>query len=133
MTRWWTCFGSVSIALRLSLWASPVDAQSRLGRILGQVRDSSTGQPVLHAQLYVSGTPLVGLSDSAGQFAIEGVPLGLHSLRIRALGFHDLEHPVRVAAGVPIRAELRLVPWACATLECEGVRIVPRPPDSTGP
>ena len=122
----------MSTVLGLGLWAPPVEAQGRLGRIIGQVRDSSTGQPVLHAQLYVSGTPLVGLSDSAGQFAIEGVPAGLHSLRVRALGFHDLEQPVRVAPGVPIRAEPRLVPWACASLECEGVQVVPRPPDSTG-
>ena len=49
-------------------------------RIAGSVFDSTRGIPLAGARVFISGTSLAADSDSAGRFAIDGVPAGDHAV-----------------------------------------------------
>ena len=49
-------------------------------RITGTVFDSTRGQPLAGARVYVSGTSLSAISDDSGAFVLEGVPAGDHAV-----------------------------------------------------
>lgn len=49
-------------------------------RITGSVFDSTRGIPLAGARVFISGTSLAADSDSAGWFAIDGVPAGDHAV-----------------------------------------------------
>jgi hypothetical protein len=50
------------------------------GWIAGSVRDQA-GAPISNAQVFVVGTSLTALSDSAGKYRIDGVPAGTQAVR----------------------------------------------------
>jgi hypothetical protein len=75
--------------------SASASAQSTAG-LVGNVRDS-LGGPVPLAQLSVSGVR--SLSDSAGRFAMAGLPSGGATLQVRRLGFAPLDHQLELAGG----------------------------------
>jgi hypothetical protein len=86
-------------------WATPllsaIVASSALGqqpsaRLSGVVRDSAGGA-IARAQLTAHGVR--GLSDSAGHFALEGLPAGPATLYVRRLGFEPLNVTLELALG----------------------------------
>ena len=60
------------------------------GWIAGSVRDQAGG-PVVNAQVFVVGTSLTALSDSAGKYRIDGVPAGTHAVRGAFIGYKTME------------------------------------------
>ena len=60
------------------------------GWIAGSVRDQAGG-PVVNAQVFVVGTSLTALSDSAGKYRIDGVPAGTHAVRGALIGYKTME------------------------------------------
>ncbi len=117
-----------------SLWlviGTPLAAQSGARRLVGIVRDTS-GHAVPNAQLAIRGTSHVGLSDSLGSFVIKGIPAGKVRLSVRALGFYPSERALLLWPSTPTRVTVVLVPWKCASLECERIQVVPARADSGG-
>lgn len=49
-------------------------------------------------------------TNRSGQFILSGVPVGVHELSLRSLGYAPLVHPVVVSKGVTTDLELGLVP-----------------------
>ncbi|HEX5726811.1 MAG TPA: carboxypeptidase-like regulatory domain-containing protein [Longimicrobiaceae bacterium] len=91
----------------------------------GVVFDSTAGRPLAGARVFLTGTRYAAVTDSAGRFALEGVPEALYAVafthpRADTLEFDPTPQPVRVRTGVENRVELAiagLAPARVAALE----------------
>ena len=98
-------------------------AQSNFGRISGYLKDASTGEPIMYANVILEGTEIGTASDNHGYFVITNIPTGEHNLKIMMMGYkteslelnissnddqrHDFELSTTVIAGedVTVTAE----------------------------
>lgn len=105
-------------SLASAFLASAALAQAPAARLAGTVRDS-VGSPVPLAQLSLREVRV--LSDSSGQFVLEGLPVGAGTLQVRRLGFAPLDVNLQLAAGktdtvrVVLAAVARELPGLTAT------------------
>lgn len=67
--------------------ATQAQAQESTGRIVGRVVDASTGQPIGTAQVAVTNTGQMALTDLEGRYFLDRVPAGLHEVRASVLGY----------------------------------------------
>ncbi|HEU4457173.1 MAG TPA: hypothetical protein VFR81_29155 [Longimicrobium sp.] len=79
-------------------------APARTGRVAGVVWDSLEARPLVGARAFLSGTSWSALADSAGRFAIDGVPEGRYTVSfdhpaLRAWGAVPGSAPAEVRAG----------------------------------
>ena len=84
--------------------------QVRTGRLIGQVLDARTDQPVVAAEISVAGRAEVAESNRRGRFILSGLPVGGHELSVRHLGYAPLTHPVTVTRGLTTEVEVGLSP-----------------------
>ena len=84
--------------------------ETRTGRLIGQVRDARTDEPVATAAISITGRPEVVASDQRGRFALSGIPVGGHELSVQHLGYATLTHPVTVTRGLTTEVEVGLTP-----------------------
>lgn len=90
-----TVTGSAGIGMRMYDITVGTDAATR-GRIIGTVRDTS-GAAVHDAQVLLLDQPtLVAHANGDGAFGLDGVPMGEHLVRVRAVGYAPLTYRVRV-------------------------------------
>ena len=92
-----------------------IEAQPNTARVRGTVHDS-VGSPVALAQLTV--LRIVGISDSAGRFLLEGLPGGASTLLVRRMGFEPRSVSLTLAEG---RTDSIHVVLAALPRELEGV------------
>ncbi len=78
--------------------ASRLAAQNT-GSVRGRVVEASTLRPMTGVQVTVPGTGRGALSDAAGNFLINNVPLGAQTVRADMLGYTAVQHPATVGAG----------------------------------
>ncbi len=91
----------------------PRPADRPTGMVIGTVWDSTTSRPLAGAEVYVSGTSLVGTSLPDGTFRIALVPEGSHDLaffhpRLDSLGVYPASVPVQLMAGSVAEAGLAI-------------------------
>ena len=72
----------------------------RSGRLLGQVLDALTDDPVRTAAASLRGRPLVVDTNRQGRFVLTGVPAGVHELEVRRIGYAPLRHPITIDRGL---------------------------------
>jgi len=78
----------------------PLAAHAQNGRITGTVTSALTGEPLGSVQVFVAGTSVGSLSNSAGTFSLENVPAGVHMVIAQRIGFQEARQTeVRVAGG----------------------------------
>ena len=82
----------------------------RTGRLIGEVRDALTENPVAAAAVSVQGRAEVAETNRMGRFILSGVPVGVHELSVRHLGYAPLAHEVTVSRGITTEVEVGLVP-----------------------
>ncbi len=82
----------------------------RSGRLLGQVLDALTDDPVRTAAASLRGRPLVVDTNRQGRFVLTGVPAGVHELEVRRIGYAPLRHPITIDRGLTTEVQIRLVP-----------------------
>lgn len=82
----------------------------RTGRLIGEVRDALTENPVAAAAVSVQGRAEVTETNRMGRFILSGVPVGVHELSVRHLGYAPLSHEVTVSRGITTEVEVGLVP-----------------------
>jgi tetratricopeptide (TPR) repeat protein len=93
-------------------------AFAQTGRIEGTVRAAS-GDPIAGAQVTVVEAKTATTTDEAGRYAFEGVPVGIYTVRITAIGFQPTMIADRkISAGQPITVNASLEQ---AMLRIEGV------------
>jgi iron complex outermembrane receptor protein len=64
---------------------------------------------VAGAQIVVAGTALRALTDDRGQYVIQSVPAGTHTLQVQQLGYREAKATVSVAGGGAATQNFRLV------------------------
>ena len=69
------------------------------GRLIGEVRDAVTDRPVAAAAISVVGGTAVAETNRRGNFILSGVPVGIHELAVRRLGYAPVDHTVAVLRG----------------------------------
>ncbi|MDE2662627.1 MAG: carboxypeptidase-like regulatory domain-containing protein [Gemmatimonadota bacterium] len=84
--------------------------QVRTGRLIGEVRDALTENPVAAAAVSVQGRTEMVETNRMGRFILSGVPVGVHELSVRHLGYTPLAHEVTVSRGITTEVEIGLVP-----------------------
>ncbi len=89
------------------LAARPADGQE-LGSVRGTVVDEAGGAALAGAVITLEELGLSTTTGSDGAFVIDGVPAGDYTLTVARQGFAPLTSSVAVAAGPPIRLDLRL-------------------------
>jgi hypothetical protein len=97
--------------LLLILIQQSLSAQVLTQTIRGKVTDSNTEVPVIGATIIVvNSSPLIGAAtDVDGNFRLNAVPLGRHTLKINLIGYEELILPdVVVGSGKEIVLNLRV-------------------------
>jgi TonB-linked SusC/RagA family outer membrane protein len=111
---------SIVGALLVAASVAPAAAQAN-GQITGTVVDSVTGQPLLGAQVTVTGTKLGMVVNADGNYVIQGVPAGQATVRVQRIGYAFAEQTVTVSAGASVTANFRLEPRAVLLKEVVAV------------
>ena len=92
--------------ITLALRSGPI----RTGRLIGQVHDAITEDPVVAASVFVPDRLRVTETDRRGRFVLSGVPAGVRDLNVRHLGYAPLSHVVEVSPGLTTEVEIGMVP-----------------------
>ncbi|HTO90555.1 MAG TPA: TonB-dependent receptor [Candidatus Sulfotelmatobacter sp.] len=94
--------------LLIAATALPGYAQER-GSISGKVYDKKTGHALPFATVTVMGAQKGGLTDSEGQYVVNGVPPGTYEVKVQFLGYAPISKPgVVVAPGKPTSLDFQL-------------------------
>jgi hypothetical protein len=119
-----------AMALVLGVLLSPalglhsLAAQSSTGRIMGQVRDAETGQPLTGAQILLGGGGRGSVAGVEGRFQLGDVPVGSASVRVLLLGYaEEVVEGIEVAPGGVARVDVAL---RRAALEVAGITVEAR-------
>ncbi|MGH7575157.1 MAG: TonB-dependent receptor plug domain-containing protein [Longimicrobiales bacterium] len=102
----------VSAAMAMLLVAIPASAQQSHGSIQGRVVDAAGGLPLGDAIITVPGTELRAVTDSAGEFRVDGIDPGEVLIRLERSGFVTVTEPVLVHGGWTTSAAFELAPVA---------------------
>lgn len=119
------------VSVPLLCWV--IAGSSPTGSIAGSVVSSGTLEPVVGAYVVLEGTVLGGLTDGAGRFSIQSVPVGSYTVRASSVGHHPL-----MRADVIVRSgRITTLDLVMETAPVGGATITVRPsyfsPDETGP
>jgi outer membrane receptor for ferrienterochelin and colicins len=87
-----------TLVLALALSLVPALAHAQSGSVRGTVAGRD-GEALAGARVTVSGTRLSAVTDPLGAFAIRGVPVGTHQLRVSHIGFRETTSEVAVRSG----------------------------------
>jgi len=119
MTRNWLAVslrngaGGLCLALMAGLaFASAAEAQT--GTVTGQVTDAASGRPLESAQVYIEGTALGTLTNSAGRYLFVNAPPGEHTVIAELVGYRAGSQTVTVTAGATSTADFGLTVTAIA-------------------
>jgi len=109
--------------------AGPLAGQQGTRVFRGQVTDS-LGLPVPYAEIALLGTNLRVVADSEGLFRIEGVPVGLHPVIVRSIGWKPIFFLLRMGEDEERigRIALEPAPQQLPDLVVEGGRFA-KPPE----
>ena len=106
--------------LVVALTAFGMEAQAQganAGQVSGRVTHAQGGQPIVGAQVRITGTNLGAVTDDAGQYTIRLVPPGDVALRVTRIGFAEQTRTVNVAAGATATADFAIAPVAIQLAE----------------
>ena len=84
--------------------------ETRTGRLVGQIQDARTGQPIAAAEISVGGRREVVQSNRTGHFVLSALTAGKHELSVRHLGYAQLRDSVAVEGGLTTEVDLGLSP-----------------------
>jgi TonB-dependent receptor len=79
------------------------------GKIVGQITDASTGEPLPGANVFIVGTAIGAASDLKGDYRIFNVPPGRYTLRVSFIGYKQKEMDIQIAPGATKELDVQLV------------------------
>jgi len=103
---------SLFLFVALLLGTSSVLAQQESGQIHGIVKDATTGDVLIGANVYLKGTSLGVSTDLLGAYVIRSIPPGRYTLSVRYIGYVDKEMRIEVKAGADIDENFSLTAQA---------------------
>ena len=88
------------LVISLPLFLSTVIlAQEESGQIQGVVSDSTTGDNLFGANVFLEGTSLGAATDASGKYKITRVPAGSYNFIVRYIGYKSKEIAINVVGG----------------------------------
>jgi TonB-dependent SusC/RagA subfamily outer membrane receptor len=102
----------LSLALFSSLICSNLLAQQNTGEIHGKVQDVQRGEPLIGANVILSGTIMGGNTDLEGNYSIKKVPEGQYTIIVRFVSYKQESRQISVKAGEIITFDFNLTPSA---------------------
>jgi vitamin B12 transporter len=91
--------------------------------VSGTIVEGTSGRPVPDAEIRIDGLSKCALSRDGGGFLIRGVPPGIRSIRIRAMGYRDMEMPnVTFSGDTTLRLVLKSDPLRMDPVLITGTR-----------
>ena len=91
--------------LVISVWATAQDKN----RIFGKAVQRSTGAAIPNASVFISGTSLGTITDSAGNFELNGIPTGNFELIVSSVTYATIVYPFS-ADKLPLKLSLQMDP-----------------------
>jgi outer membrane receptor protein involved in Fe transport len=76
----------------LSVWSLPLHAQGT-GIIKGRIIDNKTKQPLGFANIVIVGTSKGAMSLDNGEFTVQRVPVGTHTIKAMMMGYKTIQRP----------------------------------------
>ena len=95
--------------LVLPIVPTAVSATPIKGKIIGEITDAATSEPLIGVTVAVQGTALGAMTDLDGYFRVEKVPAGNYDLKITSIGYNEViiievavtvEDPVEINVGL---------------------------------
>lgn len=99
----------------------PPPLQPLPGHIAGTVTDAQTNGPITTASVVIEGTEKRSLTDSTGQFRIEGVEVGGYRVTVSSIGYRPATEEVEVSEGATVTLDFALEPQALELAELVAV------------
>ena len=90
------------------LWAGPLAAQIQTGSITGRARDASSMVALGGANVAIEGTRRGTTVGTDGAFTFSGVPVGIHRVTVRFVGYAPVTQEVLVRVGLTATVEFSL-------------------------
>ena len=78
------------------------------GQISGYLRNSATGEPIMYANIVLTGTYLGAASDVHGYYVILNVPAGEYTIKAMMMGYDSFEKTIALSAGEDLRLDMEL-------------------------
>ncbi|MBX3146887.1 MAG: carboxypeptidase-like regulatory domain-containing protein [Gemmatimonadales bacterium] len=97
--------GWIAVCCVVALWWEPVHGQAVL---TGRVAGGTPIGPLLGALVEIRGLELGAITDSTGQFRIDGIRPGQHEVLVRRIGYRPLRQRIRFGADEVVRVGFRL-------------------------
>ncbi|MDE2974761.1 MAG: TonB-dependent receptor [Gemmatimonadota bacterium] len=118
------CPGGMAAVLALALGAFGAGGlAAQTGTLTGEVMDATSGQPLNEAHVTIDGTRLFQITNSAGRYVIQNVPVGVYTVRAQIVGHATGEQQITVTPGSTQIANFRLSVSAVAVDELVAVGI----------
>ena len=94
----------------LLFFSSFISAQNESGKIQGVITDSSSGDALFGANVFLKGTSLGAATNMAGKYVITNVGAGTYTLTVRYIGYKTQETQIEVVGGRTTEINMSLSP-----------------------
>jgi hypothetical protein len=78
--------------------------------VQGRVVHAETGEPLLGVHVFLSGTQIGAVTNSAGRYHLRGVPAGSHRLVVSSIGFARISKNISIPPGRQLTEDHELKP-----------------------
>lgn len=78
------------------------------GVFTGRVLDTNTGDPIPGANIIVMGRNMGTSTNVDGEFTISNIPVGLHTIEVRFIGYRTIERQINIEEGETLTLEFEL-------------------------
>jgi TonB-linked SusC/RagA family outer membrane protein len=102
---------ALALALALAVLGAGA-AAAQQGTITGRVTDATSGRPVPSAQVRVTGSNQVALTNESGSYTLRNVAPGTATVRVLVIGYAERTQQVTVAAGQSATLDITVAPSA---------------------
>jgi hypothetical protein len=92
------------------------------GKLVGKITDQDTHQPLIGANVSITGSNLGAATDLEGDFTIVELPAGSYNIEIEYIGYQkQLKSNIIVRSGITTVLNIKMSP---EIIEGEGTRVV---------
>ena len=105
------------LILALALFSNSILAAS--AGLEGNIKDATTGEPLIGANVVLVGTSLGAATDIHGDYSIPNIPPGTYTLRVTYIGYKQKEVKVTLVGSEKVRQNFELV-----AVSVEGATVV---------
>jgi outer membrane receptor for ferrienterochelin and colicin len=91
---------AVLMSLMMTVWIASLEAGTT-GKVAGRVKDATTGEGLVGANVVLEGTTLGAATDSEGYYVILNVPPGKYNVIISSIGYRK-----KIVSGIQVNIDL---------------------------